>query len=101
RASLDPLPCDFHWVVNCAATSGGDAAAYRQLYVAGNFNLVDWLRAAPPRKFVFTSSTSVYGQNDGSLVVETDPVAPEAETARALVEAENVLFAAWERLNFP
>lgn len=101
RESLDALPRDFNWVANCAATSGGDAADYRQLYAVGNLNLVDWLRAPPPRKYLFTSSTSVYGQNDGSLVVETDPVAPAAETALALVEAEKLLFAAYEKWNFP
>ena len=95
------LPREYDWVVNCAATSGGDADAYRQLYVAGNFNLVEWLRAAPPRKYVYTSSTSVYGQNDGSLVTETHPVAPVTETARTLVEAENLLLSAYEKLKFP
>lgn len=99
--TLAPLPRDFDWVVNCAATRGGTVEEYRQLYAIGNFNLVEWLRAAPPRKFVFTSSTSVYGQNDGSVVVETDPVAPEAETAPVLVETENLLFAAYEKLKFP
>lgn len=99
--SLATLPRDFDWVVNCAATSGGSAEEYRQLYAVGNFNLVEWLRPSPPRRFVFTSSTSVYGQNDGSVVTETDPVAPEAETARILVEAEDLLFRAYEKLNFP
>jgi nucleoside-diphosphate-sugar epimerase len=99
--TLAGLPGDYDWVVNCAATSGGDADAYRRLYVVGNFHLVDWLRAAPPRKYVCTSSTSVYGQNDGSLVTETDPVAPVTETALTLVEAENLLFSAYEKLKFP
>src|SRR5438093_3001527 len=90
--TLAALPREFDWVVNCAATSGGTAEDYRQLYVTGNRNLVEWLRAAPPRRYVYTSSTSVYGQNDGSLVVETDPVAPVAETALALVETEDLLF---------
>ena len=99
--TLAALPMEYDWVVNCAAAGGGSADDYRQLYVMGNFNLVDWLHPSPPRKYVYTSSTSVYGQNDGSLVVETDPVAPAAETARCLVEAENLLFSAHEKLKFP
>ncbi len=99
--TLAALPMEYDWVVNCAAAGGGSADDYRQLYVMGNFNLVDWLHPAPPRKYVYTSSTSVYGQNDGSLVVETDPIAPTAETARCLVEAENLLFSAYEKLKFP
>jgi nucleoside-diphosphate-sugar epimerase len=50
--------------------------------------------AASLKKFVYTSSTSVYGQNDGSLVKETSPTEPEAETAQILVETERVLLAA-------
>ena len=88
-------------MVNCAATSGGGAADYRQLYVVGNLNLVDWLRTAPPRKHVFTSSTSVYGQNDGSLVDETAPTEPPNETSRVLVETERVWLETARRHNFP
>ena len=99
--TLTHLPRDFDWVVNCAATGGGTPEDYRQLYVTGNHNLVEWLRARPPQKFVYTSSTSVYGQNDGSVVTETDPTAPLAETARVLVEAENTLLEAYEKWKFP
>ena len=98
---LEKLPRDFDWVVNCAATGGGGEAAYRQLYLMGNRNLIEWLRPAPPRRYVYTSSTSVYGQNDGSLVVETDPVAPESETGKILVMTENLLLAAATEIKFP
>ena len=98
---LEKLPRDFDWVVNCAASGGGEVAAYRELYLIGNRNLIEWLRPAPPRRFVYTSSTSVYGQNDGSLVVETDPVAPESETGKILVQTENLLLAAATEINFP
>ena len=98
---LEKLPRDFDWVVNCAAPGGGGEAAYRQLYLTGNHNLIEWLRPAPPRRYVYTSSTSVYGQNDGSLVVETDPVAPESETGKILVMTENLLLAAATEIKFP
>ena len=88
---LARLPRDFDWVVNCTASGGGDAAAYRQIYLEGNRNLLAWLAGSPVKKFVYTSSSSVYAQNDGSLVTETSPTEPEATTAQVLIETENLL----------
>jgi len=99
-ASLEKLPYDFDWVVNCAASSGGGAEGYRQLYLEGNRNLLAWLAKAPLKKFVYTSSTSVYRQNDASIVTETSPAEPAEETSRILVETEQLLLAAAKR-NFP
>ncbi len=92
--SLVKLPRDFGWVVNCAASGGGGADDYRKIYLEGNRNLVSWLADSPPQKFVYTSSTSVYGQNDGSLVTESSPAEPAADTAKVLVETEKLLLAA-------
>lgn len=95
--TLATLPTGFDWVVNCVASGGGAADDYRRVYLQGNRNLIEWLAPAPPTKFVYTSSTSVYGQNDGSAVKETSPTEPAAETAKVLVEAENVLLEAAQR----
>ena len=95
------LPKNFDWVVNCTAAGGGGAEDYRKIYLAGNRNLVAWLADAPPKKFVYTSSTSVYGQNDGSVVTETSPTEPAAETAKILVQAEKLLLAAVTERQFP
>ena len=92
--TLAQLPRDFDWVVNCSASGGGGADAYRRVYLEGNRNLTAWLAGVPLKKFVYTSSTSVYGQNDGSLVTETSPTEPEAPKAKILVEAEKLLLAA-------
>jgi len=92
--TLGALPPDFDWVVNCVASGGGDAASYRQIYLQGTANLLAWLAPQPPKKFLYTSSTGVYGQNDGSTVKETSPAEPEAETSRVLVETEKLLLAA-------
>ena len=94
--SLAALPHDFDWVVNCAASGGGSAEDYRRLYLDGNHNLLAWLSASPPKKFIYTSSTSVYAQNDGSWVTEQSPAQPESATAKILVETEeSLLAAAW------
>ena len=90
--TLAKLPRQFDWVVNCVA-AGGDAEDYRRIYLEGNRNLVSWLADSPPKKIIYTSSTSVYGQDDGSIVTEKSPVEPDAETARVLVEAESFLLA--------
>ena len=88
---LAQLPASYDWVVNCVSASGGGAEEYREVYLRGLQNLIKWLAPAPPKKFVYTSSTSVYGQNDGSLVKETSPTEPPVETGRILVETEKVL----------
>jgi len=89
--TLANLPRDFDWVVNCSASGGGGADDYRRVYLEGNRNLISWLAEAPPKKFVYTSSTSVYAQNDGSVVTETSPAEPDAPTGKVLVETEKLL----------
>ena len=98
--TLAKLPRDFEWVVNCVA-AGGDAENYREIYLHGTRNLLEWLAPNPPKKFVYTSSTSVYGQNDGSQVKESSPTEPLAETSKILVETEKVLLAAVAERKFP
>jgi len=91
---LAGLPRDFDWVVNCVSSTGGNVEDYRQVYLQGTHNLIGWLSATPPKKFVYTSSTSVYGQTDGSQVKETSPTEPFAETAKVLLETERLLLTA-------
>jgi nucleoside-diphosphate-sugar epimerase len=98
-AMLAKLPREFDWVVNCAASGGGGAADYRKIYLEGNRNLIAWLGDSPPKKLIYTSSTSVYGQDDGSLVTEKSSAEPEADTAKVLLETEKLLLAASP--NFP
>jgi nucleoside-diphosphate-sugar epimerase len=99
--TLAALPAGFDWVVNCAASGGGGPEEYRQLYLEGNRNLISWLALSSPRKFVYTSSTGVYGQNDGSVVKESSPTEPESETAKVLVETEKVLLEAAAQKKIP
>ena len=91
---LATLPRAFDWVVNCVSSTGGDTEDYRQVYLQGSRNLIEWLAPNPPKKFIYTSSTSVYGQTDGSQVKESSPTEPVVETAKVLVETEKLLLAA-------
>jgi len=88
---LKKLPSGYDWVVNTVSSTKGGAEEYRQVYVQGMRNLVAWLSLTPPARFVYTSSTSVYGQTDGSQVDETSCTEPATETSRVLLEAEQVL----------
>ncbi len=95
------LPAPFDWVVNAVSSSKGGADEYRSVYLDGTRHLIDWLAGMPLRKYVYTSSTSVYGQTDGSLVKEDAPAEPASETSRLLVETESLLTAAARDRKFP
>src|SRR5206468_629288 len=78
----------FDAVIHCASSSGGDAGMYRQVYLDGARNLLEMF---PGSKLLFTSSTSVYAQCDGSCVTEESETAPVRETSRILLETESVV----------
>lgn len=82
------LPREFDWVVNTVSSTKGGVEEYRAVYFAGTENLLRHLRF---NKYVFTSSTSVYGQNDGGLVTETSPAEPASATSQVLRETEKLL----------
>jgi len=90
-ADLQTLPGPFDWVVNTVSSTKGGVEEYRRVYLHGMRNLIDWLGPAPPQRFLYTSSTSVYGQADGSRVEENSPTEPVNETGRILLETEQLL----------
>lgn len=78
-------------VVDCVSSGRGGAEAYRRVYLEG----ARALRAAfPGARLIFTSSTSVYAQTDGSWVDEGSAAEPERETGRILRETEDEVLAA-------
>ena len=85
---------DYDWVVNCVSSSRGGLDAYRATFLDGSRNLCAWLREVRPRRFVFTSSSSVYDQTDGSTVSEDTPAVGAGETGKILVAAEREYLAA-------
>jgi nucleoside-diphosphate-sugar epimerase len=78
----------FDAVIHCASSRGGDAAAYRQIYLNGARHL---LETSPKAKILFTSSTSVYAQRDGSWVTEESETKPLRETSRILLQVEQLI----------
>lgn len=100
-ATLVKLPGPFDWVINTVASTKGGVEKYREVYVQGTRNLIEWLSADPPKKMVYTSSTSVYGQSDKSVVKETSPTDPVSETSKVLVETEKLLLDAARQEKIP
>jgi nucleoside-diphosphate-sugar epimerase len=80
--SLEPVDAAVH----CAASGRrGGIDAYRRVYLDGVRNLV---RVQPRGRLIFTSSTSVYAQTDGSWVSEESAAEPSRETGKILRAAE-------------
>ena len=75
------------FIVHCAASGRGGVDAYQQVYVDGCRNLTEYFPGVP---LLFTSSTSVYAQTDGSVVTEESPAIPDRETGRLLLDAERI-----------
>ena len=100
-AGILPLACDladFHAVrrlpdveavVVCTAPHVHGEDAYRQAYLEVNEALLERYGDTSLSAYVYTSSTSVFGQSDGSDVDEDTPVRPVGATAEILVEAEH------------
>jgi nucleoside-diphosphate-sugar epimerase len=61
----------------------------REVYVGGLAHVLDALPT--PRRFVYVSSTSVYGQTAGEWVDEDAPTEPAEENGRIVLEAERLL----------
>jgi nucleoside-diphosphate-sugar epimerase len=81
----------FDTVVDCVSSGRGDKEAYRRVYLEGAKSLLETIR---PARFIFTGSTSVYAQTDGSVVTEESPAEPERETGKILRATEEVVLAA-------
>jgi len=86
--AITPL---FDWVINLVSSTRGGPEEYSAVYLQGTRNILAWLRPHPPLRFIYTSSTSVYAQDDGSIVEEGSLTAPTNQTSRILLETENEL----------
>jgi nucleoside-diphosphate-sugar epimerase len=99
-AGIEPVVCDVLSPDSLRALPDADTVAYcvgldrsagvpmRKVYVDGLANVL--AERAWPR-FVYVSSTGVYGQSDGSEVDETAATEPTEEPGRVVLEAERLL----------
>jgi nucleoside-diphosphate-sugar epimerase len=88
RGDVAKRPEAFDAVIHCASSRGGDAEAYREIYLNGARHL---LETFPQAKILFTSSTSVYAQRDGSKLTEESETKPLRETSRILLQVEKLV----------
>lgn len=89
-AALAGLPPRLDFVAFTATADAFTDDAYRRAYVDAPRNLLAALAAQgqSPKRVVFTSSTSVYGQEDGEWVDETSPTEPAGFSGARMLEGE-------------
>ncbi len=75
-------------MVYCTVAASSRCPDYRQIYLDGAKCLLWAVEGTAVRGIIYTSSTRVYGQQDGSWVDETSPTEPLDENGRILREAE-------------
>ncbi|CAI8979776.1 NAD(P)-dependent oxidoreductase [Pseudomonas chlororaphis] len=83
-------PLDY--LVYSAAATEHDEAGYRAAYVEGLTHVLGWLKqnGQSPKRLLFVSSSSVYGQKDGEWIDETSPAQAGGYSGRLMLEAEQV-----------
>jgi len=90
-ASLAAVP-DVDAVVFAASAGGRGPGPAREVYVEGQRTAIAQFadREHPPDRYVYTSSTGVYGDHDGAWVDEQTEPTPASERGAALLAAERV-----------
>ena len=98
---LHRIPDSVRWIVNAVSSSRRGVDAYRKVYLEATQSLIHYLRHTRIQRYLHVSSTSVYGQTDGSRVDETFERKPTSPTSRILIEVENLLLRAQQENLFP
>ena len=80
------------YLVYSAAATDHDEAGYRAAYVEGLQHVLSWLKenGQQPKRLLFVSSSSVYGQQDGEWVDETSLTVAGGYSGRLMLEAEQL-----------
>lgn len=76
-------------VVYAVGFDRASGSTMRAVYVDGLANVLAAL--PPPKRFLYVSSSSVYGQTDGGWVDENSPTSPQEDSGRIVLNAEAVL----------
>ena len=88
RSAVQEAASPFDVVIHCASSGGGGTEGYQRVYLEGANNLLAGLQ---PRRFIYTSSTSVYAQTKGEWVDEESATEPVHDTGKILRKAEEVV----------
>ena len=96
-ADLNQPDCPKDWpqqsidyVVYAMAAQGRTIEAYQQAYLQGQRHLYTWLaqHQQHPKRVIFVSSSSVYGQNDDSWIDEQSVTEPKGWSGQIILQAE-------------
>ena len=96
-ADLNQPECPRDWpqqpidyVLYAMAAQTMTEAGYEQAYVQGQRHLYSWLaqHQQQPKRIIFVSSSSVYGQNDDSWIDEQSPAEPQRWSGQIMLDAE-------------
>ena len=81
-----------NYLVDCVGAAKPTLEGYESSYRMGMQSILEWLEGAskPVDALLFTSSTSVYPQIDGSLVTEKSGHSGASQRAEILLDAENL-----------
>ena len=94
------IPCfigEFETVIHNAGKahiipkSKEQIASFYNVNVIGTKNLLNGLSKSPPKRFVFISSVSVYGLNQGENINESSPLIASDPYGRSKIEAEDIV----------
>jgi nucleoside-diphosphate-sugar epimerase len=86
--SLEALP-RAEAVLYAVGIDRSSGRSLREVYVEGLGHVLDALPR--PDRFIYVSSTSVYGARDGSWVDEETPATPLVDSGQVILEAETLL----------
>ncbi|MDR3672440.1 MAG: NAD-dependent epimerase/dehydratase family protein [Holophaga sp.] len=92
-AAADRIPHGVEAILALQAAGAGPED-YRRAYLQANATLLRAAQRLDLAALVYSGSTGVFGQRDGSQVDEATPPAPDSATARVLAEAERLLLGA-------
>jgi len=90
-AAADRIPAGVEAILALQSARGGGESAYRQAYLSANATLLDAARRLGVKALVYSGSTGLFAQRDGSEVIETTPPAPAPGTGEVLAAAERQL----------
>ena len=88
------LKQSYEVVVNCVSSAGGGIDGYRKSYLEGQASILRWADGQSIRRYLYTSSTSVYPQDGGIEVDESADTRAAPETGKVILQSEQLIEAA-------
>jgi len=91
--TLSNIPSDLDDVVYAVSADSFDSQSYRQAYIDGFENLLSVVQTTEgrrPKRLIYVSSTSVYGQVAGEVVNEDSSTSPSRFSGQVMLEGERL-----------